>query len=109
MIVDIVDKYCTDDNNPIKNLRLKICSKIISYGETQEAGATKQKQCPTVLGIRIRSTGVRWFLGLPDPDPDSTLIFSDSQDQEKYKDLYLNFCLFPTVGTFTSVLKTFNK
>ncbi len=23
MIVDIVDKYCTDDNNPIKNLRLK--------------------------------------------------------------------------------------
>ncbi len=22
-IVDIVDKYCTDDNNPIKNLRLK--------------------------------------------------------------------------------------
>jgi hypothetical protein len=24
MIVDIVDKYCTDDNNPIKNLRLKI-------------------------------------------------------------------------------------
>jgi hypothetical protein len=22
MIVDIVDKYCTDDNNPIKNLRL---------------------------------------------------------------------------------------
>ncbi len=25
MIVDIVDKYLTDDNNPIKNLRLKIC------------------------------------------------------------------------------------
>jgi hypothetical protein len=24
MIVDIVDKYCTDDNNPIKNLRLII-------------------------------------------------------------------------------------
>ncbi len=24
MIVDIVDKYRTDDNNPIKNLRLKI-------------------------------------------------------------------------------------
>ncbi len=24
MIVDIVDKYCTDDNNPIKNLRLKL-------------------------------------------------------------------------------------
>ncbi len=23
MIVDIVDKYCTNDNNPIKNLRLK--------------------------------------------------------------------------------------
>ncbi len=23
MIVDIVDKYFTDDNNPIKNLRLK--------------------------------------------------------------------------------------
>ncbi len=23
MNVDIVDKYCTDDNNPIKNLRLK--------------------------------------------------------------------------------------
>ncbi len=23
MTVDIVDKYCTDDNNPIKNLRLK--------------------------------------------------------------------------------------
>ena len=23
MIVDIVDKYRTDDNNPIKNLRLK--------------------------------------------------------------------------------------
>ncbi len=23
MIVDIVDKYLTDDNNPIKNLRLK--------------------------------------------------------------------------------------
>ncbi len=23
MIVDIVDKYCTDDNNPIKNLRLR--------------------------------------------------------------------------------------
>ncbi len=22
MIVDIVDKYCTNDNNPIKNLRL---------------------------------------------------------------------------------------
>jgi hypothetical protein len=22
MNVDIVDKYCTDDNNPIKNLRL---------------------------------------------------------------------------------------
>ncbi len=24
MIVDIVDKYLTDDNNPIKNLRLKM-------------------------------------------------------------------------------------
>jgi hypothetical protein len=24
MIVDIVDKYCTDDNNPIKNQRLRI-------------------------------------------------------------------------------------
>jgi hypothetical protein len=24
MIVDIVDKYCTNDNNPIKNLRLKL-------------------------------------------------------------------------------------
>jgi hypothetical protein len=24
MIVDIVDKYCTNDNNPIKNLRLKV-------------------------------------------------------------------------------------
>jgi hypothetical protein len=24
MIVDIVDKYCTDDNNPIKNLRLNM-------------------------------------------------------------------------------------
>jgi hypothetical protein len=24
MIVDIVDKYLTDDNNPIKNLRLKV-------------------------------------------------------------------------------------
>ncbi len=24
MIVDIVDKYFTDDNNPIKNLRLEI-------------------------------------------------------------------------------------
>ncbi len=24
MIVDIVDKYLTDDNNPIKNLRLKL-------------------------------------------------------------------------------------
>jgi hypothetical protein len=23
MIVDIVDKYCTNDNNPIKNLRLE--------------------------------------------------------------------------------------
>ena len=27
MIVDIVDKYCTDDNNPIKNLRLNFVSK----------------------------------------------------------------------------------
>jgi hypothetical protein len=24
MIVDIVDKYFTDDNNPIKNLRLNV-------------------------------------------------------------------------------------
>ncbi len=24
MIVDIVDKYLTDDNNPIKNLRLRL-------------------------------------------------------------------------------------
>ncbi len=24
MIVDIVDKYLTDDNNPIKNLRLNV-------------------------------------------------------------------------------------
>jgi hypothetical protein len=24
MNVDIVDKYCTDDNNPIKNLRLTV-------------------------------------------------------------------------------------
>ncbi len=28
MIVDIVDKYCTDDNHPIKNLRLKNTDKI---------------------------------------------------------------------------------
>ncbi len=30
MIVDIVDKYRTDDNNPIKNLRLKI-GLVITY------------------------------------------------------------------------------
>ena len=29
MIVDIVDKYRTDDNNPIKNLRLIIWSIVI--------------------------------------------------------------------------------
>jgi hypothetical protein len=27
MTVDIVDKYCTDNNNPIKNLRLNIKKK----------------------------------------------------------------------------------
>ncbi len=31
MIVDIVDKYCTDDNNPIKNLRLKESFKPITW------------------------------------------------------------------------------
>ncbi len=37
MNVDIVDKYCTDDNNPIKNLRLKMfkddvtCFLILGY------------------------------------------------------------------------------
>ncbi len=71
---------------------IKIFSKIISSCETQEVG----KQCPTVFRIRIRCTGVRWFFGLPDPDPDSTLIFSDSQDQEKYR-----------IGTFIPVLKTY--
>jgi hypothetical protein len=29
MIVDIVDKYCTDDNNPIKNLRLKLAPSAV--------------------------------------------------------------------------------
>ncbi len=33
MIVDIVDKYCTDDNNPIKNLRLNQRQKKIDSGE----------------------------------------------------------------------------
>jgi hypothetical protein len=37
MIVDIVDKYCTNDNNPIKNLRLenlgKFATKIKNYLE----------------------------------------------------------------------------
>jgi hypothetical protein len=56
-----------------------------------------QEQCPTVFGIRIRSTGVCCFFA--NPDPDSTFIFSDSQDQEKY-------FLFLTVGTSTSVLRT---
>jgi hypothetical protein len=31
MIVDIVDKYLTDDNNPIKNLRLKKCDYAFSF------------------------------------------------------------------------------
>jgi hypothetical protein len=30
MIVDIVDKYCTNDNNPIKNLRLKEAQNFIT-------------------------------------------------------------------------------
>jgi hypothetical protein len=47
MIVDIVDKYCTNDNNPIKNLRLKMY--------------------PTEL-ISIADP-IPYFLGLPDPDP----------------------------------------
>jgi hypothetical protein len=33
MIVDIVDKYRTDDNNPIKNLRLKILKLLIRTAE----------------------------------------------------------------------------
>ena len=37
MIVDIVGKYCTDDNNPIKNLRLK-------EGEGGQEGYTRTKE-----------------------------------------------------------------
>ncbi len=31
MIVDIVDKYLTDDNNPIKNLRLRAAKEYKSW------------------------------------------------------------------------------
>ncbi len=49
MIVDIVDKYCTNDNNPIKNLRLKyrvtqpvyIASNFFIY---RDAGTTSKQQ-----------------------------------------------------------------
>ena len=34
MIVDIVDKYCTNDNNPIKNLRLKF-SFLFSFSPSE--------------------------------------------------------------------------
>ena len=33
MIVDIVDKYLTDDNNPIKNLRLRRVRQILFQGK----------------------------------------------------------------------------
>ncbi len=33
MIVDIVDKYLADDNNPIKNLRLK----VVVYSPAEKA------------------------------------------------------------------------
>ncbi len=61
MIVDIVDKYCTDDNNPIKNLRLKrhkpktyskeffclkepILSRILRLKRTATKRSTKRKR-----------------------------------------------------------------
>jgi hypothetical protein len=36
MIVDIVDKYLTDDNNPIKNLRLKTMLNVSVNGSKIE-------------------------------------------------------------------------
>jgi hypothetical protein len=48
MIVDIVDKYCTNDNNPIKNLRLK------SFMASANASIMEQGQVKkTTLVIKV--------------------------------------------------------
>ncbi len=58
MIVDIVDKYCTDDNNPIKNLRLKaVFIKMLMYrGGGVTRGATAYIQYKHSLKENLRES-----------------------------------------------------
>ena len=49
MIVDIVDKYCTNDNNPIKNLRLKHAKACPASAVTRRPKSCKHKRSSTSL------------------------------------------------------------
>ncbi len=57
MIVDIVDKYCTNDNNPIKNLRLKINYKI--FFSDADPGCLSRIPDPDFYPSRIPDPGSR--------------------------------------------------
>jgi hypothetical protein len=65
MIVDIVDKYCTDDNNPIKNLRLKndrtltrYCKGAFMLGTPLWWAINKQPARKVFLCIRVNGMEV---------------------------------------------------
>jgi hypothetical protein len=56
MIVDIVDKYRTDDNNPRKNLRLKIGHVTVEAGNAVGTdGAPPQCHPPNQLKTFVQN------------------------------------------------------
>ena len=59
MNVDIVDKYCTDDNNPIKNLRLKLATFVVEEVIYQNVKKKVKKIIPRRCNRRRRKRGLK--------------------------------------------------